>query len=417
MTLALTPPELMAGPPLDGGTEHLEHHLARLGYLPQIPGTELIEAIEDSELFGRGGAGFPVGRKWRCLAERPSGRAAVLVNGAEGEPLSQKDRVLMTHRPHLVLDGAALAARAIGADEVIVYVGTEHGTAIRAMASAIAERSLQRSIPGDPEMRLVRAPAGYVAGEATAAVHFVNAGDARPTGPPRVSERGVDGAPTLVQNVESLAWTGLIARRGPAWYRALGRGAPGSALVTVAGDVAGGSVRELPLGTTLRALLQAIDIDPRELGAVLLGGYFGSWASSAAVLDLPLEPTELRRAGLTFGCGLIAPLRADRCGLRATARSLSFLAAESAGQCGPCVWGLRSIAETFAALVAGAASRNASSRLELWASLVTGRGACHHPDGAAQLLRSALDVFGEDVEAHARGGLCAATNERPRAAA
>ncbi len=197
--------------------EPFDAHLARLGPLPHGPDARaVIPVLESSGLLGRGGAGFPVGRKWRAMAERRDRRAVILVNGAEGEPASAKDRVLMIHRPHLVVDGAVLAAEAVGADEIVFYVGTEHTTAIAAMERAIEERCHGVRQP----MRLVRAPIGYVAGEASAAVHYLNAADARPTTtPPRMSERGVSGRPTLVQNVESLAYAALIARFGEWWYR------------------------------------------------------------------------------------------------------------------------------------------------------------------------------------------------------
>jgi len=223
---------LLAGPPLDGNAERLDSHLARLGTVPPADGHhDLLSNLEASGLLGRGGAGFPVGRKWRALAEHGNGRAVVVVNGAEGEPASAKDRILMAHRPHLVVDGAVLAADAVGADEIIFYVGQEHDAAVAAMGRAIDQRRSEIRRP----TRLVTAPIGYVAGEASAAVHYINSGDARPTTtPPRVSERGVQGRPTLVQNVESLAYAALIARFGDRWYRSAGRlDARGTALITV----------------------------------------------------------------------------------------------------------------------------------------------------------------------------------------
>ena len=157
-----------------------------------LHGTALIPALEAAGLQGRGGAGFPVGRKWRSVAERSGGRAVILANGAEGKPTSRKDRVLMALRPHLVLDGALIAANAVGADEVILFVGQEHHPALDAMTRAIAEREREFAIP----VRLVAAPLGYVVGESSAAVHYVNEGDARPTSaPPRIWEQGVGGRP------------------------------------------------------------------------------------------------------------------------------------------------------------------------------------------------------------------------------
>ena len=227
---------LLAGPPIIGEPESFDAHQARLGTLPSAYGNgDVITTLEASGLLGRGGAGFPVGRKWRAMAGRATGRAVIVANGAEGEPPSAKDRTLMANRPHLVLDGAVLAADAVDADEIILYIGEEHEAALAAMRRAMQERraGIRRGL------RLVTAPIGYVAGEASAAVHFINAGDARPTTtPPRMSQVGVGGQPTLVQNVESLAAAALIARNGDDWYRSAGRLAcRGTALVTVTGPV------------------------------------------------------------------------------------------------------------------------------------------------------------------------------------
>ena len=406
---------LLAGPPLDGTAESFGAHRARLGALPpaaEAPG--LIDRLEASGLLGRGGAGFPVGRKWRAIARRPSGRAVVVVNGAEGEPASVKDRVLMAHRPHLVIDGAILAADAIGADEIVFYVGEEHEAARRAIGLAVEERKPEFRRP----VRLVQAPISYVAGEASAAVNCINTGDARPVStPPRVSERGVGGAPTLVQNVESLAYAALVARCGERWYRSVGRfESRGTALVTITGAAASQGVREIELGTTVEEVATAVGACADGIQAVVLGGYFGTWARRSDVWDLPLDPAVMPARGVTFGCGIIGFLPNEVCGVSATADIMAFLAAESAGQCGPCVHGLRAIGDATRRVADGKAGADEIGRIERWTSLVEGRGACHHPDGAAQLMSSALDVFGEEFMRHARTGICTVTGSRIAAA-
>jgi len=266
---------LLAGPPLDAGVESLAAHAARLGPVPAAAARDIVALLEATGLHGRGGAGFPVGLKWRALAERWSGSAAVVVNGAEGEPASAKDRTLMAARPHLILDGAVLAAEAVGASEIVVYVGSEHLEALAAMRRAVDER---RAVTRQT-FRLVPAPVGYVAGEATAAVHYINDGDARPlTTPPRMSEAGVGGRPTLVQNVESLAYAALIARFGERWYRSAGRdGAAGTALVTVGGAGPAPQVLEIELGTPLDEVVATCLPAGQSVSAVVLGGYFGTW--------------------------------------------------------------------------------------------------------------------------------------------
>jgi NADH:ubiquinone oxidoreductase subunit F (NADH-binding) len=414
---ASDPRRLFDGPAIDGRPETLGSHVARLGAVPRPRDPRaLIDEIERAGLLGRGGAGFPVGRKWRALADRRRGRAVVVANGAEGEPASAKDRVLMANRPHLVVDGALLAAEAVDAQEVVFYVGSEHTAAVGAMRQAIAQRRAETR----RALRLVTAPVGYVAGEASAAVHYIDSEDARPTTtPPRMSEHGVGGLPTLVQNVESLAYAALIARFGAGWYRTTGRyETKGTALLTISGPIGEGGVREIEIGTTLREVIDEAGGLTERLSGVVLGGYFGTWARADEVLDLPLDPHAMRTVGLTFGCGMVGLLPEGSCAVEATAGIMGFMAGQSAGQCGPCLFGLRAIGETVAKVAACRADADAVTNLERWTALVAGRGACRHPDGAAQLMASALAIFGDDFEAHAYRGRClvreAAASSAPR---
>lgn len=417
----MTPQRVLAGPPLAAGPEPLADHQRRLGPRPAADG--IIEVLGASGLLGRGGAGFPVGRKWASVAERGGGRAVVLANGAEGEPLSSKDRAIMASRPHLVLDGAELAAEAVGADRIVLYIGEAHTAALDALARAVVERGAERRMRAAVPIELVPAPHTYIAGEESAAVHYVNDGDARPTNtPPRPFERGVGGRATLVQNVESLAHVALIARFGDAWYRQLGSGATrGSAVVTVGGAVRHAGVTEIAIGTTIRdlaALAGAAD----GIGAVLLGGYFGGWLRAHEAWDLPLDPVALRSAGSAFGCGVVHFLPVDACGVHATARILDYMAGQSAAQCGPCVFGLRAIADAAARLAApghaGGKGGTADDleRLVRWSGQLAGRGACKHPDGAVGLLRSGLRVFADEFTRHERTRTCVGADRRGWAA-
>jgi NADH:ubiquinone oxidoreductase subunit F (NADH-binding) len=393
---------LLAGPPAAQGMERFTAHQQRLGELPTA--SHLIDAIERSSLRGKGGAGFPVATKWRSVASQRSGTPIVLANGGEGEPLSRKDRMLMEQRPHLVIDGAMLAAAAVGADDVVLYVGAEHAGAIQAMQRAVSERPpAARS-----KLRLVSAPVRYVSGEETAAVQFINDGIALPTSiPPRPFERGVDGRPTLVQNVETLAHVALIARFGDEWYRSLGVGtSSGTTLVTVGGAVPQTVLIEIPQGMTLADSVNVAGGITSNSDAVLLGGYFGSWVPSGTAWGLSLDPDSLRQQGHSLGCGVIAVLPSGRCGVIETARILAYLAHESARQCGPCTFGLRAISAS-AGRVAGLTSTPGDlEHIQRWAGLLTGRGACHHPDGAAGLLASALRVFASEFLLHYNDRRC-----------
>jgi NADH:ubiquinone oxidoreductase subunit F (NADH-binding) len=388
---------LLAGKHLMAGPESLADHVHRLGPLPPAR-HELIATLDRSGLMGRGGASFPLGAKWRSVAAKSRGSAVVIVNGAEGEPQSRKDRLLMTTRPHLILDGAFLAARTVRARQVVIYIGEEHEAAREAMARALGERP-----EADARLaRIVSAPNRYVAGESSAAVHLVNSGIATPTTtPPQPHERGVGAAPTLVQNVESLAHVALIARHGDAWYRSAGRrGAFGTLLITVAGGVTGPGVFEVEAGTTVgeATALAGGASEPTE--AVLIGGYFGSWVESAEAWELPLDAVALRARGLSLGCGVIGVLPASSCGVCATARVMRFLASESSAQCGPCFFGLRALADACDRLAERGTNPHDIQRLERWATEVRGRGACRHPDGAVMFLQSALKTFSAAFAGH-----------------
>ena len=386
-------PRLLTGGPVHGRAMTAAAHLAHHGALPRLSPDALLELVADSGLRGRGGAGFPTARKLEAVRRRRR-RPLLVANGAEGEPASRKDATLLTLAPHLVLDGAELVAAAIGADEVVVWVHRDPPAATRAVERALLERQARVA------MRVVGAPSRFVAGESSAVVSGLEGAPVKPRGGRhRPSEKGVGGAPTLVHNVETLAQIGLLARHGARWFRDLGTvDEPGSMLLTVQGTVHEPGVLEVAVGTPLVDVL-----DPAETPqAVLVGGYHGAWLSAAAT-DVPLTHADLRAAGGALGAGIVVAIGPDDCGLAETARVLRYLAAESAGQCGPCVFGLPAIAGGFAELAEGRADAGTVERLERWAGQVRGRGACSHPDGTATLAESALRVFADDVQRHLSG--------------
>jgi len=388
---------LLAGPDLRAGAEGYADHVRRLG-APTLAGRPLIEALVQSRLTGRGGASFSAGLKWRSVASASKGTAVIVANGAEGEPQSHKDRLLMATRPHLILDGAFLAARTVRAASVVLYVGQEHKAAYASMERALAERP-------DAERRIARmaaAPHRYVAGESSAAVHLIDASIATPTTtPPHPRERGVSGAPTLMQNVETLAHIALIARYGDAWYRSAGRnGAVGTLLITLAGGVKKPGVVEIEAGTTIAEAIAMAGGLSEPAGAVLLGGYFGAWIPAAKAWDMPLDAEALPAGGLGLGCGVVGVLSSSRCGVCDTARIMRYLAEESSAQCGPCFFGLRALSDACSRVAERGTNRDDIARLKRWAVEVEGRGACKHPDGAVMFLRSALSTFSEEFATH-----------------
>jgi len=393
-----TLPRLLAGISPAGRPVTLEEHLDRYGALRR--GRDLIDLVEASGLQGRGGAAFPTATKLRAVASR-RGRAVVVVNGTEGEPASGKDKVLLRCVPHLVLDGAVAAAEAVGAREAFVAVADGATAEAEAIAEAIESRR-RRKLDGRVGLRLVAVPARFVAGEETALVQFLNGGPARPTfTPPRPFERGVGGAPTLVQNAETLAHIAQVARFGPAWFRRVGTPAePGSALVTLSGAVTRPGVYEVALGSPLRDLLAQAGGAREDVQAYLVGGYFGTWVGAEAAAGLRLS-----EADVSLGARAIVALPSRACGLAESARIARYLSDESAVQCGPCVHGLGAIADALERLAAGERT-DRRDRIERWVAAVRGRGACAHPDGASRFAASALEVFAREVELHLRQGRC-----------
>ena len=339
-----------AGPRPDPG---LAGHLARLGPLayPGRPG-QLIAEIEAAGLTGRGGAAFPVYRKLAAVTgaarHGARGRVVVVANGAEGEPASGKDRSLLWLAPHLVLDGLQLAAAAAEASRAYLYAPGDP-----ALVAHLLQALAQRRAAGLDRLavELEQAPDVFLAGEESALVSWISGGPARPGfKQPPVFERGVDGRPTLVQNVETLAHLALIARYGARWFRAAGTPAePGSMLCTVQHADATTQIIEAELGAPLPAILPGLaepGADHREAGrgggretvqAVLCGGYHGAWLEPARAARLSLSNASLRPAGSFAGAGVLAALPTSRCGLAETARVARYLALESAGQCGPCL--------------------------------------------------------------------------------
>ncbi len=383
-------------------TTDLRSHLSRYGTAPAA-GAGLIDEVEKAGLTGRGGAGFPTAAK--LLAVMAGRRRPIAVaNGTEGEPASAKDKVLLVTAPHLVLDGVELVADLLGADQAILCVDRAWPAVHAAVEAARAERATS----GCGAVHLFDAPDRYVSGEESALVHWLNGGEARPAFvPPRPFERGVDGRPTFISNVETYAHLALIARFGAQWYRALGSdAAPGTTLLTVAGAVANPGVCEAPGGSTLRSVIEAAGGAPGGVQAVLLGGYFGTWIPGGAVDQAVLDPGWLAAYRASMGCGMVAVLPERFCPLVEVSRITRWLADQNAGQCGPCVHGLPAVADTVDAILAG--RYGAADRAESLLGLVRGRGACKHPDGVSRFVSSSLQTFSDHIHHHEDHGRCPA---------
>ena len=250
-------------------------------------------------------------------------------------------------------------------------------------------------------MRVLAAAESFTAGEASAVLRWTERGAPVPTGrPPRLG--GFGHQPALVQNVETLAHLALIMRHGASWFRSAGTPAePGTMLVTLLGAVRHPGVYEVEPGGPVSDLLDLAGGPAQPLGALLIGGYFGTWVAAADVLDLPFSVDGLSPLGARPGAGIVGALPSGACGLAETARLTRYLAGSSAGQCGPCVFGLDAIARELERAAAGGSGD--LTRVRGWLRDVTGRGACHHPDGTALMVGSALRAFRGEIGLHSRG--------------
>jgi len=386
--------------PADTRTPHAIEDLAqlvrRIGPRPR-GSAALVTELERAELTGRGGGQFPSAVKWRS-ALRGRGPLTVVANGAESEPLSAKDATLLRQRPHLVLDGLAITAEALGAERAVVWLhGDDDGTRA-AVQVALAERRAAW-IPG-PRLELVSGPAHYLAGESSAIGRALNGGPVLPIARRR-PDAAAGGSRTLVHNVETLARVALIARGYP----------PTPTVLLTVLTPTDRQVVEVDRRTPITEVLERTGwLHGGRPQAVLLGGFGGMWVPWRDIAGATFDEDALRAVGLSAGAGVVAPIPYGACGIAETAAMADYLASMSARQCGPCLFGLPALAESMRLLAAGTAPRRERARLLADLRAVAGRGACHHPDGATRLIASALTAFKHDLGEHARGRLCASAH-------
>jgi len=381
----------------------LATHQQIFGPMQRMTARQLVEAAERVDLRGRGGAAFPFARKMRAVMDSSVARrrrTVIQVNGAEGEPGSVKDAMLLLRSPYLVLGGALLTCRALGAKEIVVGVA-EGGPAARSVIEAVSAEPELKAL-----VRVAEVPDRFVSGEGGALVNAVNGKAALPPGRKRrASDNGVGGLPTLLSNAETFAQLAVLALLGPDAYASVGtRDEPGTVLLTVGGSAVRPAVVEVPTGIPLGVVLDICGARPAE--GVLVGGYHGKWLPRDLAYDVPVSRAGLEAVGGALGAGIVLPLGEGTCPVGEVARIARYLAKESSGQCGPCQLGLPGIARSLSALAEGAGGMDALDTARRAASAVRGRGACHHPDGTSRFVFSAIEVFTDDLAAHVFRGGC-----------
>lgn len=381
----------------------LAEHISNYGRIPTgLSLNMIIETLRVANLTGRGGARFPMYRKIDAVANARTKKAIYIVaNGSESEPLSRKDSSLLRANPHLVLDGMSIIAEVLGAKAGYIYVKDKEAHV--AINAALRERR-DRGI-NEVRVSVVEAPPGYVSGQETSVVRRIERGPALPRfSTDRLATSGIKGAPTLLSNVETFANAALILRFGGDWYRSGGVGYDsGTRLLTISGSVARPGVYEVNPGVSVAALLR--EAGASSVRALLVGGYFGGWINvrDESDLNFSFDDHTLADRKLNIGAGIIGVLSKDTCPVVEAAGIVEYLSRQSAGQCGPCIFGLPEISTAFARIALSSNVEKGIAELRSVIPLVEHRGGCQHPDGVIGLVRSTVGAFGDEIKLHKSG--------------
>ncbi|HEY3305352.1 MAG TPA: NADH-ubiquinone oxidoreductase-F iron-sulfur binding region domain-containing protein [Candidatus Binatia bacterium] len=405
------------------GRESLEAYRSRGGYealdkaLKQLSSDQVIQEIAESGLRGRGGAGFPTGKKWAFTAEAPEMPHYVVLNGGEDEPGSKKDRLLMENLPHLVLEGVILASYAVKASRAYLYINADYKEAIQSMLDTLAEAKQagycgERVLGSDfsLEVLLTPAPLDYVAGEDTAALEVIEEKKPLPRQkPPFPATVGLFGKPTAVNNVETFANVAPIIVRGAKWHRGFGTAeSPGTMIFSLGDDVKRPGVYELPFGTPLRYLIEECGggtRDGKKIKGVLPGGP-SSALLSADQIDVALDHNSVRAAGSSIGCGVVRIITEGSCIVEEMLRIAEFFAAESCGQCPACRMETNMLVTLLKKVQQG---QGAAPLLEQFGKVIAfnkGKGFCNLINMPGPPIESALRLFRSDFEFHLANGRC-----------
>lgn len=395
---------LLPSEPIETYADYLERGPGGAGIARAVEiGPEAtLEEVRASGLRGRGGAGFPTGRKWAGVLSQEGDRRYVVVNGAEGEPGTFKDRALLRANPYQLVEGAIIAAYALGADEVYFALKSRFEQEADRLLSAISEMQVA-GVCRDCTMSVARGPDDYLFGEETAMLEVIEGGDALPRLLPPY-QHGLFGKPTLVNNVETLSNVTHILANGAGWFRSSGTvESPGTTVVTVVGDVERATVVEVDLGTPLREVLDAAGLR-RPVQAVFSG--VSNRVVKGEAIDVPLSYEGF--ASIESGMGAAGFIVVDdsRCMVDVACVISGFLAVESCGQCPPCKVGSSEITTRLRALRDGTATSQDVTEIGSWSNSVTDANRCYLGTEEQNVVRSVLGAFPDDVVAHIEQGGC-----------
>ncbi|WP_233886869.1 complex I 51 kDa subunit family protein [Paraburkholderia flagellata] len=370
----------------------------------------IIAEIAQADLRGMGGAGFPTHRKWTPVAAAPEGDKYIICNGNEDEPGTFKDRFLLEHTPHQVIEGALIAAIATRANHVILYVNPHQQQSLAATRSAVQQwrqhprfAAIEQAVGSPVSLGVVPSSGLYIGGEETAVIASVEGGFPFPRRkPPFPAQQGVHGAPTIVNNTETLAHVPWILRHGAQWYRDQGVGdAAGTKLYSLSGDVLRPGLYELPMGTRLATLIFEHGggmLQEKEFKAVFTGGPSNTLLTKRE-LDVALDFDSVRQRRSRLGTGAMIVVSEGTSIVRKVAEYVSFFAQGSCGQCPPCKGGTFQLMRLLNRLDTGRGVRADLEALENLCRILPGSGRCGLIDGAVTVVESSINQFREEYEA------------------
>ena len=411
--------------------EDLEEYLALGGYqalekaLFEMTDTQICAEITDSGLRGRGGGGFPAGRKWESVRRNVSDVKYIVCNGDEGDPGAFMDQGVMEGNPHSVIEGMMIAGAATGGTEGYIYVRAEYPLAVKRLQVAI-DKATEAGLLGDDIMgsgfrfhiHINRGAGAFVCGEGSALTASIEGKRGMPrVKPPRTVDQGLWGKPTVLNNVETFSNVPGIIMNGAAWYRAIGtEGSAGTKTFALTGNVVNTGLVEVPMGTTLRKVI--FDIgggipDGKRFKAVQIGGPSGGCLTEEH-LDMPMDFDSLKKAGAIIGSGGLVVMDEDTCMVDVARFFMHFTQKESCGKCTPCREGTKRMLEILERIVENEGSMEDLDMLESLSDTITDTALCGLGQTACKPVMSTLKNFREDYLRHVVDHHCPICNGRKR---
>jgi len=383
----------------------------------------ILEELKKSGLRGRGGAGFPTWKKWDMVLRHKAQQKYLCCNAAEDEPGTLKDRYLLRSNPHQLIEGVILAAYAIGANVAYLYINCRYEEELRFMEAALVEAKEHGHWGRDFEksgfcvqLKICQSPGTYVAGEETALLEVIEGKVAAPRQKPPYypTTHGLFGKPTVVNNAETLSNIPHIVQKGGDWFRAVGApDSPGSMIFTLTGEVNRPGLYELPMGSSLVELIEVKGggiKGGKDLKALFPGGPSNTIISADQV-DVALDFDSLKAIGTGLGTGAVIVMSEETCMVRSALEVAQFFAAESCGQCPPCMLGTAQLSEILAKIESGKGEERDLRQIEQICGMIKGRGQCYLLTGASIAVESIFEKFRHEYELHVSESRCPAASQ------